>query len=123
MNKHSDFDDRRLQHIAIEISICEDIVADGKETFYENSHHGRLRRHAADRALQIIQQAAQALSDDYRARHPQLPWNAIRGMRNRLVHEYHGVDVDLVWWTLAEQLPVFKRRLDLPDIDAGDDYF
>lgn len=47
--------------------------------------------------MQIIGEAARALSSDLKDQHPEMPWSKIIGMRNILVHDYFGIDVDVVW--------------------------
>ncbi len=53
----------------------------------------------------VIGEAASHLSDDFIAKHPDLPWREMRDMRNIVVHEYFGVDNLIVWETLQKNLP------------------
>ena len=46
-----------------------------------------------------------------RSRTPDIPWAAISGMRNRLIHAYFDVDIDMVWATLSQALPVLRGQL------------
>jgi uncharacterized protein with HEPN domain len=62
--------------------------------------------------IQIIGEAARKLSDDLRARHPEVPWPQIIAMRNVLVHDYFGVDVEEVWATVERDIPVLKRQVE-----------
>jgi uncharacterized protein with HEPN domain len=57
------------------------------------------------RALEIIGEAAARISEPTRTGHPEIPWTAIVGMRNRLVHGYFDVDLEIVWRTATESLP------------------
>ena len=66
---------------------------------------------AVIRCIEIIGEAAGKVSDETRNNAPDVPWNAIVGMRNRLVHAYFDVDVDLVWKTTSIELPALKARL------------
>ena len=63
------------------------------------------------KCLEIVGEAAACLSSEFRARHPELPWAAIIGMRNRLVHAYYEINYDLVWTTLTKDLPPFVDRV------------
>ena len=66
---------------------------------------------AAIRCIEIIGEAAARVSAATRESAPDVPWNAIVGMRNRLVHAYFDVDADLVWKTISVELPALKGRL------------
>jgi uncharacterized protein with HEPN domain len=57
------------------------------------------------RLLEVIGEAARGLSDELRTQHPELPWKKMVGMRDRLIHGYYDVDLDVVWETVAENLP------------------
>lgn len=60
---------------------------------------------AITRALQIVGEASIKVSDETRNLLPQVQWSAIAGMRNRLVHAYFDVNLDIVWDTLELDLP------------------
>ena len=64
------------------------------------------------RALEIIGEAAARMPDAMRAAHPEIPWANIIGMRNRLVHGYFDVDLDVVWNTVDQHLPPLMVVLD-----------
>jgi uncharacterized protein with HEPN domain len=66
---------------------------------------------AVIRCVEIIGEAAARISEATRATAPDIPWSAIVGMRNRLVHAYFDVDVDVVWKTVTVELPALKQRL------------
>ena len=59
---------------------------------------------AVTHLLQIIGEAARRVSSDFRDRHPEIPWKAIVGMRNKVVHDYLNVDEDIVWDTVKYDL-------------------
>jgi len=61
--------------------------------------------------LEIIGEACRALSDELRSRHSEVPWPAIIGMRNILVHDYFGLNLDEVWTAAERDLPDLKRRI------------
>lgn len=70
--------------------------------------------------LIILGEAATKLADGaptYCAEHRQIPWNSMRGMRNRLAHGYFAIDLDVVWETVQSDLPVLLTQLaTLPDL-------
>ena len=60
---------------------------------------------AVIRALEIIGEAARHILTAIQQRYPQVPWADMRGMRNVLVHEYFGVDAQVLWRTVQEDIP------------------
>lgn len=70
--------------------------------------------YAVRTALQIIGEASAKIPKNIRDQHQEIPWRQIISFRNRIVHEYFGIDVKLVWKTIKNDLPVLKpgiRRL------------
>jgi uncharacterized protein with HEPN domain len=61
--------------------------------------------------LQIIGEAAARISEDFQSRNPQVPWSEIIGMRNVLVHDYFGVDFDVVWNVVERDMPELEVRI------------
>ena len=55
--------------------------------------------------IEIVGEAAGKVSADTQARHPEIPWLVIQGMRNRLIHVYFDVNLDIVWSTVQSDLP------------------
>jgi len=66
---------------------------------------------AVVRNLIVIGEAARHVPDDVVAANPQIPWARMRGMRNLVVHEYFGVDVDVLWDTVTGNLPALLPLL------------
>lgn len=66
---------------------------------------------AVIRCIEIIGEAAVRVSDTTRATAPDIPWGAMVGMRNRLVHAYFDVDTKIVWKTINSELPALRNRL------------
>jgi uncharacterized protein with HEPN domain len=62
--------------------------------------------------LLVLGEATKRLSADFRDGHPDVPWKAIAGMRDRLLHGYDNVDLELVWKTLDEDLPTLVARIE-----------
>ncbi len=63
------------------------------------------------RAVEVIGEAAGRISEETRAAHGDIPWNAIIGMRNRLVHAYFEIDRDIVWVAVTEEIPALLAQL------------
>ncbi|MBM4042447.1 MAG: DUF86 domain-containing protein [Planctomycetes bacterium] len=69
--------------------------------------------------LIILGEAAKRLSWEFRDRHPDIPWAAIAGQRDILIHRYHGVDLDEVWIAATERVPLLARFLETLGPAAG----
>ena len=61
--------------------------------------------------LEIIGEAAVGISDEFRQKYPHVPWKEIIGMRNRLIHGYFDIDLDIVWKTVQEDIPPLISNL------------
>jgi uncharacterized protein with HEPN domain len=68
-------------------------------------------RFALTRAIEILGEAASKVSPDGRAAIPEVPWADVVGMRNRLVHAYFDVNLDILWRTVDEAIPDLLARL------------
>jgi uncharacterized protein with HEPN domain len=74
----------------------DDFIADPKTAF------------ATIRTLEIIGEAAKRIPDSFRAQYPAAPWREMAGMRDKLTHEYFGVNLQVVWKTLQQDLPTLR---------------
>jgi uncharacterized protein with HEPN domain len=101
-------DDReRLLDIQEAIERIEKYAARGKEAF----EHDELIQTWILHNLQILGEAARAISDDFKQQHNGVSWQQIAGMRNILVHDYFGIDVSVVWAVVERDLPVLKEQV------------
>ena len=67
---------------------------------------------AVIRRLEIIGEASNKLDSEFTEQFPNIPWYEITAMRNILIQEYFGVDLDQVWNTVKKDIPVLKRQLE-----------
>ena len=83
---------------------------------YEDFLESDLLRHAVVRALEVIGEAVKNLPNELLEKYPQIEWKRVKGMRDRLAHAYFGVDYELLWRVIKEELPslcnVVKDMLD-----------
>ena len=76
-----------------------------KQQFMESS----LTQDAVLRNLQVLAESTQRLSDDFKAQHNSMEWHKISGLRNILVHDYLGIDMDTVWAIIDKDLLVLRE--------------
>ena len=70
---------------------------------------------AVIRNIEIIGEAARKIQQhapEFVAAHPDLPWVEMRSMRNKMIHDYFDVDINVVWRTVKDDLPRLKRQVD-----------
>jgi len=72
---------------------------------WEGFQQSELHQNAVMRPLEIIGEAARLVSQQTRQAHPEIPWEQMIGMRNRLIHEYFRVNLKTVWETVQNDLP------------------
>ena len=70
-----------------------------------------LRKDAVARNLEIIGEAVRQMPDDFKQAHANVPWPQIAGLRNRIVHDYFGLDWEIIWHVLQNELSELKTRL------------
>lgn len=63
------------------------------------------------RNLEVIGEPANRLPGDFKKEHSDIEWAKIVGLRHRIVHEYFGVDLDIIWQIIRSDLPVFEKAL------------
>ncbi len=68
-------------------------------------------QYAVVRALEVIGEAAKKVPAAARSKHPDLPWREIAGMRDKLIHDYFGVNASVVWKTATEDAPTIAAVL------------
>ncbi|MBN4049264.1 DUF86 domain-containing protein [archaeon AH-315-M20] len=63
---------------------------------------------AVIRSLEIMGEASKKIPDSIRRKHAGVPWKEMAGIRDKLIHEYHGVDLEIIWKVIKEELPPVK---------------
>ena len=100
-------DRRRLQHILVAVADAQLIAQRGREAFDADP----LVIRAAKNIVTEIGEATKALSPATTDAIPEVPWRAIAGMRDRTIHRYPEVDLDVLWDTLVHDLPELGQRI------------
>jgi len=83
------------------------ILNSGKDEFMKN----HLIQDGVIRQLEIIGEAVKSVSDTTRNKYQQIPWRDFAGLRDILIHQYFGVDLDEIWTTIHKDIPLLKENL------------
>lgn len=84
---------------------------------FESFLADRKTRNAVERNLEIIGEAAGRASVAFREAHPVIPWKAIIGLRNALIHEYGEIRFEILWSVVQQKLPELIQELQAMNID------
>ena len=104
MNKDSAY----LEDILAAISDIEEFLKSTTESqFYKNKE----KQYAVLRGLEIIGEATKNISKELKEKHSTIPWKDIAGMRDKLIHYYFGVKLELVWETVKSKLPELRKQI------------
>lgn len=98
-----------IRHMIDAIDEVESIL---RNLSYIDLTNDPIRMHASMRLFEILGEAAGKLSTDFRSLHPDIPFADIIGMRNKLIHHYFEVDLEILWKTYKEDLQPLKIALE-----------
>lgn len=104
-------DEVRLRHLR---EAAEKAVAFCKGRTRQDLDTDELLRLALTKLVEIVGEAAKLVTDETRGRYPDVQWVAAARMRDRLVHHYFDIDVDVLWATVTDDLPALLRALPPP---------
>jgi len=99
-----------LEHILQE---CEFLVKKSGGLVFEDFIENPVLMRAFVRSLEVIGEAVKNLPDEFRKKYPEIPWREIAGMRDKLIHEYFGVNYRIVWKTVQQEIPKLKERVEI----------
>lgn len=106
-----------LLHVRDAVERALSYTAQGKQAFFADPR----TQDAVIRNLEVVGEAVKNLSEGLKARHATVPWKRIAGMRDKMIHEYFGVNLHLVWDAVEQELPRLKQEIEaiLRESDAG----
>jgi len=79
---------------------------------FEDFVNDRKTINAVIRSLEIIGEAAKKIPYEIREKYPDIPWKYMAGMRDKLIHEYHGIDLSIIWEVIKTELPPILPKLE-----------
>ena len=101
-------DDRAyLEHIRDALERIVEYAAGGRDAFFADAK----TQDAIVRNLEIIGEAAKRVSSETRGRAPDVPWKAVAGMRDKLIHDYFGINLEIVWRVVERDVPVLRENV------------
>lgn len=103
-----------LKHIIEETSF---ILVSTKGKIKDSVIEDPILSRAIVRSLEIVGEACTKIDTEFKALYPHIEWRKMSGTRNRLIHDYFGIDYDIVWNIIIEKLPTLKR--DIQEILSG----
>lgn len=92
-----------------------DEYVENKEQFYSS----RLVQDAVIRNLQVMAESSQRLGEDIKRQYSDIPWKQISGFQNILVHDYLGMDLDVIWSVVEQELPGLEQALSRKNTGSG----
>ena len=69
------------------------------------------KQDAVIRRLEVLGEAVKNLPENFRKKYPEIAWNKAMATRNILIHHYFGIELDIVWDTVTQSLPIFKKQI------------
>ena len=108
--KSSEADRQRVQHIREAINHIENFTENVDYETYTSNLQLRL---ALVKLLEIIGEAASVLSDELRNEFSDIEWRTLKAVRNVLVHEYFGINYEILWTSIQHDIPILRERIDL----------
>jgi uncharacterized protein with HEPN domain len=97
-----------IEHILDSINAIEEFSKNiNKEKLISN----RLKQSAIVREIEIIGEAVKNMSESLKNKHPEIEWKEIAGTRDKMIHHYFGVDLNIVWNIIKINLPDLKNKI------------
>lgn len=98
-----------LTHILESINLIEIYLQGVTEEYF---HVSVEKQDLVVRRLEIIGEATKNLPNEFRKKHSEIPWKKMAGLRDVIIHEYFGIEYNIIWDTVVNLLPILKKQIE-----------
>lgn len=98
-----------LRHVLLAIEKVNEYTNRGGRDLFD---HDTAIQDAIVKQIEIIGEASRRISKEFKEKYSSIPWREMSGMRDKLVHDYMGVDLEAVWKTAMEDIPQLKSKVE-----------
>jgi len=102
-------DSIRFRHM---LDAAKEVMSFAKNKTRKDLDNDRMLTLSLVKSIEIIGEAASKVTDETKKRFPEIPWTNMIAMRNRLIHAYFDIDLDVLWGTIVDDLPPFIEDLE-----------
>jgi len=102
-------DSIRFRHM---LDAAKEVMSFAKNKTRKDLDNDRMLTLSLVKSIEIIGEAASKVTDETKKRFPEIPWTNMIAMRNRLIHAYFDIDLDVLWGTIVDDLPPFIENLE-----------
>lgn len=99
-----------LQHIRDEVNY---LLSISQNLSFDDFTKDETLIRAFSRSLEIIGEASKKIPESFKEKYKNVPWRQISGMRDKLIHDYFGIDLEIVWDVIQNKLPELKVNLEM----------
>jgi uncharacterized protein with HEPN domain len=99
-----------LQHIRDEVNY---LLENSSNLEFEDFSNDSTLVRAFSRSIEIIGEATKKLPSKFKDKYPDVPWRNIAGMRDKLIHDYFGIDLEIIWDVIKNKIPELNGHLNI----------
>ena len=93
------------------VNAMDDVDDFTKDMTFDNFNEDKKTINAVIRSFEVIGEAAKNVPDNIKEQYTDIPWKRMAGMRDKLIHEYFGVDLEIIWAVIKDELPPIRPKI------------